>query len=83
MTVEDAEHVRSQTIDGSRWHVVVDRHETDEDVLETACGRTVPIWKSDDFSPEGDRPDDFSGNTICYGCTRSINQPADNGGETA
>lgn len=71
MTVEDHAHVRLDGPDGSRWCVVVDR---DDDVVTTACGRSAVWFKADDFSPEGDCPDDFSGNTICYGCTRSRSQ---------
>ena len=66
MTNDDYLQVRTRTVDGRRWHIVV---ELDNGIAVTGCGERVDLSRTDvDVSPVGERPTGLSGNSICYGC---------------
>lgn len=61
--------------DGERWHkiegtsVVTGRHGHEWTQYHLTCGQKLVKQEIEQESPEGDRPEDLNGNTICYGCT--------------
>ena len=67
MTSDEYLQVRGRTIDGQRWHIVVDVDDDGERVT-TYCGERYRVDAIDvEISPTGESPA-VSGNTICYGC---------------
>jgi hypothetical protein len=67
MTVEDHRQVRGKVPhDGQLWHQV---KSIDNGKVETACGETFQLNDPNvRLSEKGERPNNYSGNTMCYGC---------------
>jgi hypothetical protein len=78
MTADEHRQVFGPTpFDGFRWHQI-HRLDQDAEIVETCCGDSYDL---DDpeirVSEIGERPSNLSGNSICYGCTKSTAAPAE------